>query len=236
MYAILPGVATLGVAGLVSWLAAHSSARRRQAESGLAGLSPAMPWTGMSWAASEDARPRPRLVVTRFGSDAAMGPLPAPAEGVAVRLDRLRHALDQLTALLLVATSGDDGQARFVANLGDGGGPVDREVAASAMAMRRLGTLMLSASGGEAILVAPSSAYGSADLDQQDSRAIWSDFLAALAFLTGACRRHGSTIHLGEVEATALAIEHLCVSLAKTDLLMGRLWDRDGSGAGRAWD
>lgn len=186
----------------------------------------------MSWAASEDARPRPRLVVTRFGGDAALGPPRAPGEGVAVRLDRLRHALDQLTALLLVATSGDDGQARFVANLGDGGGPVDREVAASAMAMRRLGTLMLSVNGGEAILVAPSTAYGSGDLDRQDSRAIWSDFLAALAFLTGACRRQGSTIHLGEVEATALAIEHLCVSLAKTDLLTGRLWDQDGSGAG----
>lgn len=177
----------------------------------------------MSWAASETARPR--LVVTKFGAEPPTRPAAGSDENVAVRLDRLRQALDQLTGLLLIGTSGEDGQAQFLACLGDGGGQVAREVAASAIAMRRLGTLVLSGGGGDAFLVARSAATTG---DQHDARAIWSDFLAALAFLTGACQRCNSTIHLEEVEATALAIEELCLSLARTEHLRRRLAPDDG--------
>ena len=213
MYAILPGVATLGAAGLLAFMVAHSAVRRRQAAHLPAGAGLAMAAGGMTWAASEATRPR--LVVTKFGAEPAARPAMGADENVAVRLDRLRQALDQLTGLLLIGTAGEDGQANFLASLGDSGGLVEREVAASAIAMRRLGTLMLSAGGGEAFLVAR-SATGAASGEQQDARAIWSDFLAALAFLTGACQRRNSTIHLEEVEDTALAIEGLCFSLART--------------------
>ena len=219
MYAIIPGVATLGVAGLLAVFAAQSVARRRHADTVSAGLGSFMTPGGMSWAASETARPR--LVVTKFGAESAIRPAVGPEENVAVRLDRLRQALDQLTGLLLIGTSGEDGQALFLASLGKDGGCVEHEVAASALCMRRLGTLMLSTGGGEAFLVAR-SATSVRPGDLRDSRAIWSDFLAALAFLTGACQRRNSTIHLEEVEATALAIEELCLSLIKTERL-GRL-------------
>ncbi|MES3026898.1 MAG: hypothetical protein V4820_03455 [Pseudomonadota bacterium] len=216
MYAIIPGVATLGVAGLLAIFAAHALARRRQADPVSAGLGLAMAAGGMAWAASETAKPR--LVVTRFGAESPNRPATRPDENVAVRLDRLRQALDQLTGLLLIGTSGDDGQARFLASLGGDGGRVERQVAASAVCMRRLGTLMLSTGGGDAFLVARSATPVSTG-EGRDARAIWSDFLAALAFLTGACQRRSSTIHLGEVEATALAIEDLCLSLVKTERL-----------------
>jgi hypothetical protein len=214
MYAILPGVATLGAAGLLAILAAHSSVRRRQAGHVPAGAGFAMVAGGMTWAASEATRPR--LVVTKFDAEPAGRPAMGADDNVAVRLDRLRQALDQLTGLLLIGTAGEDGQADFLASLGDNGGFVERKVAASAIAMRRLGTLMLSTGGGDAFLVAR-SATGAAMSQRQDARAIWSDFLAALAFLTGACQRRNSTIHLEEVEETALAIEGLCFSLARTE-------------------
>lgn len=217
MYAIVPGVATLGVAGLLAIFAAHSLARRRQAGHVSTGFNLATAAGGMSWAASEISRPR--LVVTKFGGEAPTRPATGPDENVVVRLDRLRQALDQLTGLLLIGTSGEDGQALFLTSLGRDGG-VEHEVAASALCMRRLGTLMLSTGGGEAFLVARSaSASAVASGELRDSRAIWSDFLAALAFLTGACQRRNSTIHLDEVEATALAIEELCLSLVKTERL-----------------
>ena len=152
MYAILPGVATLGAAGLLAILAAHSSVRRRHAGHVPAGAGFAMVAGGMTWAASEPTRPR--LVVTKFDAEPAGRPAMGADDNVAVRLDRLRQALDQLTGLLLIGTAGEDGQA---------------------------------------------------------------DFLAALAFLTGACQRRNSTIHLEEVEETALAIEGLCFSLARTE-------------------
>jgi hypothetical protein len=215
MYAIVPGVATLGVAGLLAIFAAHSLARRRQAGHVSTGFNLATAAGGISWAASEISRPR--LVVTKFGGEAPTRPATGPDENVAVRLDRLRQALDQLTGLLLIGTSGEDGQALFLASLGRDG-CVEHEVAASALCMRRLGTLMLSTGGGEAFLVAR-SASAVAPGELRDSRAIWSDFLAALAFLTGACQRRNSTIHLDEVEATALAIEELCLSLVKTERL-----------------
>lgn len=216
MYANLPDVATLGAVGLLAVMVAHSSVRRRQADHLPAGVGLAIAAAGTTWAASEATRPR--LVVTKFGA----GPTPPPAmgadESAAARLDRLRQALDQLTGLLLIATAGADDQANFLTSLGDDGGLVEREVADSAIAMRRLGTLMLSTGGGDAFLVAR-SATGAASDDPQDARAIWSNFLAALAFLTGACQRRDSTIHLGEVDDTALAIEGLCFSLAQTERL-----------------
>lgn len=216
MYAIIPGVATLGVAGLLAIFAAQSLARRRQADPVSAGFDLAVAAGGMSWAVSETARPR--LVVTKFGAETPTRPATGPDENVAVRLDRLRQALDQLTGLLLIGTSGEDGQARFLASLGRDGACVEQQVAASAFCMRRLGTLMLSTGGGEAFLVAR-SATSVMSGGPRDPRAIWSDFLAALAFLTGACQRRNSTIHLEEVEATALAIEKLCLSLIKTERL-----------------
>lgn len=224
MYAIIPGVATLGVAGLLAIFAAQSLARRRQADHGSAGFNLAMTAGGMPWAASESARPR--LVVTRFGAESSTRPATGPDENVAVRLDRLRQALDQLTGLLLIGTSGEDGQTLFLASLEGDGGHIEREVAAAAVCMRRLGTLMLSTGGGDAFLVARSAASTmSATSGLRDVRAIWTDFLAALAFLTGACQRRNSTIHLEEVEATALAMEELCRSLARTDRLTQLLAD-----------
>ena len=118
MYAIIPGVATLGVAGLLAAFAAHSLTRRRQANPLSAGFGLTLAAGGMTWAASETARPR--LVVTRFGAESPIRPATRPDENVAVRLDRLRQALDQLTGLLLIGTSGEDGQARFLASLGGG--------------------------------------------------------------------------------------------------------------------
>lgn len=226
MYAIIPGVATLGVAGLLAAFAAHSLTRRRQTNPLSARFGLTLAAGSMSWAASETARPR--LVVTKFGAESPTRPATRPDENVAVRLDRLRQALDQLTGLLLIGTSGEDGQARFLASLGGGGGGVEREVAASAACMRRLGTLMLSTGGGDAFLVARSATTG----EPRSSRAVWSDFLAALAFLTGACQRRNSTIHLDEVEATAFALEELCLSLAKTERL-GRLLTTDIEHQGR---
>jgi hypothetical protein len=173
-----------------------------------------------SWAASEPSRPRPQLVVTRFDRDPPLRPPTGPEPHATVRLDRLREALDQLTGLLLVGTAGEHGQARFLASLE--GGEHDLKVAASALAMRRLGTLMLSSEGGEAFLVARSAVHGRAGA-QGDTRAIWEDFLAALAFLTGACQRRRSTIHLEEVEAAALSVEHLCHALSRTEPLAARL-------------
>lgn len=216
MYAIIPGVATLGVAGLLAVFAAHSLARRRPADHVSAGFNLAMAAGGMSWAASEISRPR--LVVTKFGADPPTRPAAGPEENVAGRLDRLRQALDQLTGLLLIGTSGEDGQALFLASLGQDGGCVEHEVAAAALCMRRLGTLMLSTGGGDAFLVARSATAVTTG-EPRDSRAIWSDFLAALAFLIGACQRRNSTIHLEEVEATAFAIDELCLSLARTERL-----------------
>ena len=222
MYAILPGVATLGAAGLLAVMFAHSSVRRRQSGHLTAGVGLAMAAGGMTWAASESTRPR--LVVTKFGAESAARPGRDDDEHVAVRLDRLRQALDQLTGLLLIGTAGEDGQANFLASIGGEGGLVGREVAASAIAMRRLGTLMLSTGGGDAFLVARSAA-GAAMGEEQDARAIWSDFLSALAFLTGACQRRNSTIHMDEVQDTAVAIEGLCFSLARTERLRSLLGD-----------
>ena len=216
MYAILPGVATLGAAGLLAVMFAHSSVRRRQSAPLPAGVGLAMAAGGMTWAASEATRPR--LVVTKFGAEPTARPERDDDDNVSVRLDRLRQALDQLTGLLLIGTAGEGGQANFLASLGGMGGLVEREVAVSAVAMRRLGTLMLSTGGGEAFLVARSAA-GAAMGEGPDARAIWSDFLSALAFLTGACQRRNSTIHMDEVEDTAVAIEGLCFSLARTERL-----------------
>lgn len=215
MYAIIPGVATLGVAGLVAILAA-SLARRRQVDCAWAGLGQAIGPGGMSWAANEAARPR--LVVIKLGAATPTTPVGAPDDNVVVRLERLRQALDQLTGLLLIGSSGEDGQAQFLASL-VGDGRVQRDVAASALSMRRLGTLMSSASGGDAFLTARSATAS----ESGDVQAIWGDFLSALAFLTGACQRFNSTVHLGEVEATAITLEELCLSLTKTGRLRGLL-------------
>ncbi len=226
MYAIIPGVAMLGVAGFLAIFAAQSLARRRQADHGSGNLNLAMAAGGLSWAASETARPG--LVVTRFGAESATRQAAGPDENATVRLERLRQALDQLTGLLLIGTTGEDGQALFLASLEDDGGYIGRQVAAAAVCMRRLGTLMLSTGGGDAFLVARSAASAvSATGGLRDVRAIWTDFLAALSFLTGACQRRNSTIHLEEVEATALAIEELCRSLARTDRLTRLLADDD---------
>lgn len=217
MYAIVPGVATLGAAALLTLFAVHQTAPRRQA-----GRAAAMAAGRASWAASEPSRPRPQLVVTRFERDPPLRPPTGPEPHATVRLDRLREALDQLTGLLLVGAAGEHGQARFLASLGGGEHPIDLKIAASALAMRRLGTLMLSSEGGEAFLVARSAVRGRAGA-QGDTRAIWEDFLAALAFLTGACQRRRSTIHLEEVEAAALSVEHLCQALSRTELVAARL-------------
>jgi hypothetical protein len=214
MYAILPGVATLGAAGLFTLFATHLTGRRPQAARVAASTGAAL-----SWAASETTKRPAGLAVTRFAGDRSAR-RPGSHEQVTVRLDRLREALDQLTGLLLVGTSGEDGQARFLASLENSDGSIGREVAASALAMRRLGTLMLSVDGGETFLVARSAMVGPAG---RDIRAIWEDFVAALAFLTGACQRSASTIHLNEVEATALSIERLCLSLSRTEPLAARL-------------